>query len=168
MLKFDSDHPFSIRLDYRAVYIAYRTQDGAVIQRPYTPSGVEFSETIRNYYRQSHNLLVGRFSVEDVLLRLSDESGKLKQTISVRGRNLVTGLPDQIEISIHSINEVVDPLIKQVASIISSNWQHTIPEELHEEVKLKGFQLIDGDFPYPYNFEQIFRDTLSLPIERER
>lgn len=152
---------FYIRLDYRAIYIGYRYPNGKGHEINYSPSGYEFMQSIIEFLRVQYDILVGRWTVERLLTKSKDYE---KDCIEIRGRNLTTGLPDTVCVSLQLINDNLSPLIKSSATIIELNLKHNISDEIYTELLKSELISEKGDFPLPQNFIPIFEEQLPIPI----
>ena len=71
--------------------------------------GNKFDEAIAQYIRKKYNLMVGDRTAEEVKIRIASAYKLDKElTMNVRGRNLVTALPEEREINSATIREAID------------------------------------------------------------
>jgi rod shape-determining protein MreB len=71
-------------------------------------AGDEMDEDIMQYVRQKYNLLIGERMAERAKIAIGSAYPlPQEQTITIRGRNLVTGLPEAIEVSSVEIREAL-------------------------------------------------------------
>jgi rod shape-determining protein MreB len=80
--------------------VAVISMGGIVVSRSLRVAGDELDQDVITYMRNKYNLFIGERTAEQV--KMSIGSGyplPEEKTTSVRGRNLVTGLPEAIEIS---------------------------------------------------------------------
>lgn len=157
------DLRFYIRLDYRAVYIGYLYSDNEGREIHYSPSGYEFMQSTIAFIGEEHNILVGRWTVEKIF-RTPDDSVVKNDCIEIRGRNLSTGLPDKVCVSLQAINENLTPSIKGTATNIALNLENVFPDAIYDVLLKSEFVLQEGDFPLPANFMRIYEQQLPVPI----
>ena len=81
--------------------IAVISLGGTVVSTSIKIAGDDFDEAIVRYMRKKHNLLIGERTAEDIKIKVGSAYPKAEvTTMNVRGRNLVTGLPKTVEVSV--------------------------------------------------------------------
>ena len=71
-------------------------------------AGDDFDEAIVRYMRKKHNLLIGERTAEDIKIRIGSCFPLAQnETMDVRGRNLVTGLPKTVAVSSEETEEAL-------------------------------------------------------------
>jgi len=116
--------------------VAIMSMGGMVVSRSLRVAGDEMDQDIINYTRNKYNLLIGERMAEQVKIQVGSAYPLEKEkTMAIRGRNLVTGLPEAIEIS--SI-EIRDALNNSLTIIID-----TIKDALDEAPPEIGADLLD-------------------------
>ena len=74
--------------------IAVISLGGSVVSTSVKIAGDDFDEAIVRYMRKKHNLLIGERTAEDIKIKIGTCFPLAQnETMDVRGRNLVTGLP---------------------------------------------------------------------------
>ena len=80
--------------------IAVISLGGSVVSTSIKIAGDDFDEAIVRYMRKKHNLLIGERTAEDIKINIGTCFPLPEpETMDVRGRNLVTGLPKTISVS---------------------------------------------------------------------
>ncbi len=107
-------------------------------------AGDSFDEAIVNFVRKKHNLLIGDRTAEQIKISLGsameyDGEGMME----VKGRNLVDGLPKNIEITAADVREALADQIYQVVDAIRTTFEKT-PPELAADIIDKGIVLTGG------------------------
>ncbi len=124
--------------------MAVCSMGGIVVSRSLRVAGDEMDTDIINYIRNKHNLLIGERMAEQVKINIGSANPlKEEKTITVRGRNLVRGLPEAIEISSIEIREA----LANVVSIIIETMKDAIdetPPELIADLMEEGVCLAGG------------------------
>ena len=88
--------------------VAVFSLGGIVSSRSIRVAGDEMDEAVINYARQKYNLLIGQRMAERAKITIGSAYPlPEEQTITLRGRNLITGLPDAIEVSSVEIREAL-------------------------------------------------------------
>ena len=86
--------------------VAVISLGGIVVARSIRVGGDEMDEEIIRYCRQKYNLLIGERMAERTKVAIGSAYPlPEEQTITVRGRNLITGLPDAVEVSSVEVRE---------------------------------------------------------------
>ena len=74
--------------------IAVISLGGTVVSTSIKIAGDDFDEAIVRYMRKKHNLLIGERTAEDIKIKIGSAYQRPEvDSVDVRGRNLVTGLP---------------------------------------------------------------------------
>jgi len=102
---------------------------GIVVSRSLRVAGDELDQDIINYIRNKYNLFIGERMAERVKIAIgSAYPMKEELTIDVRGRNLVSGLPESIEVSSIEIREAISSSIAVIIKIIRDALDEAPPE----------------------------------------
>jgi rod shape-determining protein MreB len=106
---------------------------GIVVSRSLRVAGDELDQDIINYVRNKYNLFIGERMAEKVKIAIGSAFPmKEERTIDVRGRNLVTGLPEAIEISSVEIREAMSGSIGVIVKTIRDALDEAPPEILSD------------------------------------
>ncbi|PJA37327.1 rod shape-determining protein, partial [candidate division WWE3 bacterium CG_4_9_14_3_um_filter_43_9] len=102
-------------------------------------AGNEMDQDIVYYARAQHNLLLGERTAEDIKIELgsaylTDEEFE-KKTMTMRGRDLVSGLPKAVEVATAEIREAISGTISQIVESIKDTIEETPPELLADIMK---------------------------------
>jgi rod shape-determining protein MreB len=109
--------------------VAIFSMGGIVISRSIRVAGDEMDEDIVQYMRTKYNLLVGERMAE----RAKIEAGSAfplpeERTVTMRGRNLITGLPEAVEISSIELREALSNSVSVIVNTIKDALEETPPE----------------------------------------
>lgn len=111
--------------------VAAIAMGGVVVSRSLRVAGDELDQDIINYVRNKYNLFIGERMAEKVKIAIgSAYPMKEELTIEVRGRNLVTGLPEAIEVSSVEIREAISSSITVIIKTIKDALDESPPEIL--------------------------------------
>ena len=124
--------------------IAVISLGGSVVSTSIKIAGDDFDEALVRYMRKKHNLLIGERTAEDMKINIGT-CFPLPQpeTMNVRGRNLVTGLPKTIEVSSEETEEALREPTSQIVEAVHSVLEKT-PPELAADVADRGIVLTGG------------------------
>ena len=124
--------------------IAVISLGGSVVSTSIKIAGDDFDEAIVRYMRKKHNLLIGERTAEDIKIKIGTCYPLAQpETIEVRGRNLVTGLPRTITVSSEETEEALREATLQIVEAVHSVLEKT-PPELAADVADRGIVLTGG------------------------
>jgi rod shape-determining protein MreB len=107
-------------------------------------AGDDFDEAIIEYIRKKHNMLIGERTAEEIKIKIgSAHSYDGEGAMDVRGRNLVDGLPKNIEITSEEVREALSEPLSHILETIRSTLEKTPPELLADIVD-NGIMLSGG------------------------
>ena len=111
--------------------VAAVSMGGVVVSRSLRVAGDELDQDIINYIRNKYNLFIGERMAEKVKINIgSAYPMKEERSMEVRGRNLVTGLPESIEVSSVEIREAISQSIAVIVKTIRDALDEAPPEIL--------------------------------------
>ena len=94
--------------------------------------------------RKKHNLLIGERTAEDIKIRIGTTYPLVEdETIEVRGRNLVTGLPKTVTVSSSETEEALREPTSQIVEAVIGVLERT-PPELSADILDRGIVLTGG------------------------
>lgn len=109
--------------------VAISSMGGVVVSRSLRVAGDEMDQDIINYTRNKYNLLIGERMAEQVKIEIGSAYPlETEKTMTVRGRNLVTGLPEAIEISSIEIREAINKSLLIIIDTIKDALEEAPPE----------------------------------------
>jgi len=111
--------------------VAAVAMGGVVVSRSLRVAGDELDQDIINYIRNKYNLFIGERMAEKVKIAIGSAFPLSEElTMEVRGRNLVTGLPESIEVSSVEIREAMSQSIAVIVKTIRDALDEAPPEIL--------------------------------------
>jgi rod shape-determining protein MreB len=124
--------------------MAVCSMGGIVVSRSLRVAGDEMDVDIINYIRNKHNLLIGERMAEQVKINIGSANPlKEEKTMTVRGRNLVRGLPEAIEISSIEMREALTNAVTIIIETMKDAIDET-PPELIADLMEEGVCLAGG------------------------
>ena len=124
--------------------IAVISLGGSVVSTSIKIAGDDFDEALVRYMRKKHNLLIGERTAEDIKIKIGTcLSLGNNETMDVRGRNLVTGLPRTITVTSEETEEALREPTMQIVEAVHSVLEKT-PPELAADVADRGIVLTGG------------------------
>ncbi|HEX2980568.1 MAG TPA: rod shape-determining protein [Anaerolineaceae bacterium] len=109
--------------------VAVISMGGIVVSRSLRVAGDELDQDIITYIRNKYNLFIGERMAEQVKIQIgSGYPLPEEKTMIVRGRNLVTGLPEAIEVSSVEIREAVGASVQVIIDTVKDAIDEAPPE----------------------------------------
>lgn len=115
-----------------------------VTSRSARVAGNKFDEAIIAYVKKKYNLLIGERTAENVKIEIGsafpyDGEGSME----IKGRNLLDGLPKNVEITAAEVREALDDSLHMIIDAIKSTLENT-PPELAGDIIGHGIMLTGG------------------------
>jgi len=109
--------------------VAISSMGGVVVSRSLRVAGDEMDQSIINYTRNKYNLLIGERMAEQIKIEIGSAYPlETEKTMTIRGRNLVTGLPEAIEVSSIEMREAINNSIQIIIDTIKDALDEAPPE----------------------------------------
>lgn len=121
-------------------------------------AGDKLNEAIIQYARDKFNILIGERTAEKIKIQIASIL-PLEQPVetTMRGRDLLTGLPKEVRITDANIREAIIKPIRLIVENIKTTIENT-PPELVSDLYERGLVLTGGEpcsrvwiFDYPRN-----------------
>ncbi len=117
---------------------------GMVVRRSLRVAGDEMDEDVMAYARQKYSLLIGERTAERIKMTIGSAYPLPEEkTMAMRGRNLITGLPDSVEVSSIEIREALSNAVNLIVEEVRSALDET-PPELIADLMEQGVTLAGG------------------------
>jgi len=124
--------------------VAVISMGGIVASRSLRIAGDELNESIIEYAREKYNLLLGERTAEEIKMAIgSAMTMQEPMEMSMKGRDLISGLPHEINISDEKIREALQKPINLIIEAIKTTIEET-PPELVADIMDKGIVLAGG------------------------
>lgn len=109
--------------------VAVIAMGGIVVSRSLRVAGDEMDQDIIQYIRNKYNLLIGERMAEQVKITIGSAYPlPTEKTMVVRGRNLISGLPESVEISSVEIREAIAGSVQVIVDTIKDAVDEAPPE----------------------------------------
>jgi rod shape-determining protein MreB len=125
--------------------VAVISLDGIVASRSIRLGGDEMDQDIVAFARREYNLLLGERTAEDVKIAIGSAypGDADERRVTLRGRDLLTGLPRAVEVGGEQIREALEPSVQQIVDTIKDTIEET-PPELVADIMDQGIVLAGG------------------------
>ncbi len=132
---------------------------GIVVSKSLRIAGDELDEDIVQYARQKYNLAISERMAERIKINIGSAYPLPEErTMAMRGRNLITGLPEEIEISSIEIREALSRSVNILVDLVRDTLDET-PPELVSDLMETGICLAGGGGQIKGLAERISEET---------
>ena len=143
--------------------VAVISLSGVVYSNSVRVGGDKMDEAIINYVKRKYNLLIGERTAEYIKIRIgtaypTDEI----ESMEVKGRDLVLGVPKTLEIKSEEIREALAEPVNAIVEAVKMALEKT-PPELSADIVDKGIVLVGGGSCLK-NMDVLLRETTGLPV----
>ena len=124
--------------------VAVISLGGSVVSASVKIAGDDFNDAIIKYMRKKHSLLIGEMTAEEIKIKIGSAFKRPELvTLDVRGRNLLTGLPNTITVTSDETLEALELPCKQIVDSVHQVLEKT-PPELAADIADRGIVLTGG------------------------
>lgn len=117
---------------------------GIVVSRSLRIAGDEMDEEIMRYAREKYNLLIGQRMAERIKMAIGSAYPlPEEQSMTLRGRNLIAGLPEAVDISSVEVREALSSPVSMIVEELRAALEQT-PPELIADLMEQGVALAGG------------------------
>jgi rod shape-determining protein MreB len=143
--------------------VAVISLSGIVTSQSIRMAGDKMDEAILQYIKRKYNLLIGERTAELIKINIGTAYPEENpQTIEVKGRDLVTGIPKTLEITSEEAREALAESINMIIDTVRITLEET-PPELAADIVDKGIVLVGGGALLK-NLDVLLREVTGLPI----
>ncbi len=125
-------------------------------------AGDKFDLAIMRYIKNKYKLLIGERTAEDIKVQIGTVSGGRQDEMDIRGRDMVTGLPQTITIYSHEVQEALAESVSAIVQASKSVLERT-PPELSADIIDKGVSVTGGG-ALLHGLDQLLADELKVPV----
>ena len=145
--------------------VAVMSLGGIVYARSVRVGGDKMDDAIISYIRRTQNLLIGEASAERIKtaigVAMPPASGEGK-TITVKGRDLMNGVPKEIEFTEKQMAEALMEPVAQIVEAVKVALENTAPE-LASDIVDRGIVLTGGGALLK-RLDEVLRKATGLPV----
>jgi len=145
--------------------VAVLSLGGIVYARSVRVGGDKMDSAIISYIRRNMNLLVGESSAERIKKEIGCACPPIKgegRTIDIKGRDLMNGVPKEIEVSERQIAEALSEPVAAIVEAVKVALENTAPE-LAADIVDKGIVMTGGGSLLT-GLDQVLRNATGLPV----
>ena len=145
--------------------VAVLSLGGIVYARSVRVGGDKMDSAIISYIRRNMNLLVGESSAERLKKEIGSACPPAKgegRTMEIKGRDLMNGVPKEIEVSERQIAEALAEPVAAIVEAVKVALENTAPE-LAADIVDKGIVMTGGGALLT-SLDQVLRNATGLPV----
>ncbi len=120
-------------------------------------------EAIISYIRKKHNLLIGERTAEEIKIAIgSADRDAINESMEIRGRNLVDGLPKNVVVTTNDVREAINGCLRQIIGAVRETLEKT-PPELAADIIDRGIVLTGGGAQLR-GLDKVIEDEINIPV----
>lgn len=143
--------------------VAVISLGGIVTSKSLRVAGDELDEAIVHYIKKEYSLMIGERTAEQIKVTIGGAYPKTKEErMDIRGRDLITGLPKNIEITSSEINEALKEPVNSIIDSIKYTLEKT-PPELASDIMDRGIMLTGGGALLD-GLDKLIKQETGMPV----
>ncbi|TCT27131.1 rod shape-determining protein MreB [Melghiribacillus thermohalophilus] len=143
--------------------VAVISLGGIVTSKSIRIAGDEMDNAIIQYIRKEYNLMIGDFTAEVVKKEIGTaRKPEVKETMDIRGRDLVSGLPKTISVSNEEIAIALKDTVDSIVNAVKVTLEKT-PPELSADLMERGIVLTGGGALLK-ELDRVISDETQMPV----
>jgi len=143
--------------------VAVISMAGIVCSKTVRVAGNEMDEAVRQYIKRKYNLLIGERTAEEIKIKIGSAFPFVKeQTMKIKGRDLVEGVPKSITIADEEIREALDEPVATIIEAVRVALEQT-PPELAADIVDRGI-VLTGGVALLNGLDRRLREETGLPV----
>jgi len=142
--------------------VAVISLGGIVTSKSLRIAGDELDDAIVHYIKKEYNLMVGERTAEEIKMSIASAYPRAKEeSMEIRGRDLITGLPKNIIITSSEVMEAIKEPINAIVEAIKFTLEKT-PPELAADIMDRGIMLTGGGALLS-GLDRLIREETGMP-----
>ncbi|MBC1421867.1 rod shape-determining protein MreB [Listeria seeligeri] len=126
-------------------------------------AGNKWDSDILNYIKRKYNLLIGERTAENIKITIGTASrGAKEETMDIRGRDLVSGLPKTISITSAEVEEAIHDSLNLMVLAAKQVLEQT-PPELSADIIDRGV-IMTGGGSLLHGLDDLMSEQLKVPV----
>ncbi|WHH61054.1 rod shape-determining protein [Petroclostridium sp. X23] len=144
--------------------VAVISLGGIVTSKSLRIAGDELDEAIIYHVKKEYNLMIGERTAEEIKLKIGCAYPKeQEESLEIRGRDLITGLPKNLVLTSTEILEALKEPVHAIVDAIKFTLEKT-PPELAADVMDRGIMLTGGGALLS-GLDQLIREQTGMPVK---
>jgi rod shape-determining protein MreB len=143
--------------------VAVISMGGIVVARSVRTGGYDLDDAITTYLRLEHRMAIGTQSAEAIKLAIgAAEPLEEELRTRIRGRDLLSGLPREVELDSIEVRQAIDLPVAEIMTAVHSTLEDT-PPELAADITRQGILLAGGGSLLRGFADRVHRET-GMPV----
>lgn len=136
---------------------------GIVVSNAIKIAGERLDKDIVEYIKRNFNVIIGDGEAEEVKKQIGAATAAMTEDkMNVKGRNLLTGLPETITVTTQDINEAMKDSLNEIVRVIKLTLEQT-PPELASDIMEHGITL-SGGLSMLKNIDRLINEETGMPV----
>ncbi|PSR27803.1 MAG: rod shape-determining protein [Sulfobacillus benefaciens] len=145
--------------------VAIISLDGIVASQSIRVAGDEMDDAIVNHIKRTYNMMIGERTAEEIKINIgSAYPPDHEETLDVRGRDLVTGLPKTLKINSTEIQRSLSETVNTIVEAIKATLEKS-PPELAADIMDRGIVMTGGG-SLLRNFDKLVSSETGMPVHQ--
>jgi len=143
--------------------VAVISLGGIVYSKSVRVAGNKMDEAMVQYINRNYNFLIGLGTAEHIKMTIGNAfPGEDRQSLEVRGRDLVTGIPKILTIDSEEVRQMIVEELNTIVQVVRSALEQ-MPPELSGDILDRGIVLTGGGALLK-NMDKLLREETKVPI----
>lgn len=143
--------------------VAIISLGGIVTSESIRIAGDNMDEAIIQYIKKTYNLMIGERTAEALKVEIGTAgTPETSNTMEIRGRDLLTGLPKTIDVTAEEISEALNDTVNQIIEAVKVTLEKT-PPELAADIMDRGIVLTGGGALLRH-LDRVISDETKMPV----
>jgi len=144
--------------------VAVISLGGIVVSESLRVAGNKMDEAIVRYIRKNYNLMIGERTAEDLKIQIGSAFPiKEPLAMSIRGRDLINGLPKSINVTSQEVMEAIEEPVSSIVEAVKSVLERT-PPELAADIIDRGV-LLTGGGALLRGVDELLAKATGMPVK---
>lgn len=136
---------------------------GIVVSNSIKIAGEKFDNDIVEYIKEKFNVIIGLGEAEEVKKQIGAATTTMTEDkVSIKGRNLTTGLPETIVVTTGDINRAISDSLREILRTIKLTLEQT-PPEIAADIMEKGI-VLSGGLANLRNIDRYISENTGIPV----
>ncbi len=142
--------------------VAVISLGGIVTCQSLRVAGDKLDRAISDYIKKKYNLAIGEQTAEEIKIKIGTAlPEKEEREIEIRGRDLISGLPQNIKIKSNEVCEAISDRLSEIVQTVKEVLRDT-PPELSADIMDKGM-IISGGGALIRNIDELIAQSIGVP-----
>lgn len=143
--------------------VAIISLGGIVTSQSIRVAGDEMDDAIIQYIKKTYNLMIGERTAEQIKFDIGSAGYPSEtETMEIRGRDLLSGLPKTLTISAKEIAEALKDTVNDIIEAVKVTLEQA-PPELAADIMDRGIVLTGGG-ALLRNLDEVISDETKMPV----